>query len=97
MKLTNICTNCQTVENEGIITIFSYGTPVLKISPNIFDDKLSSLTRLWGGYSSTTMRHINKALDTINGKYRISRTLALMGGYISFTKKLWESMPVLEV
>lgn len=96
MKLSNVCTNCQLVENEGIITIFSYGTPVLKISPNIFDNKLSSLTRLWDGYSSTTMRHINKALDTINGDYYISRTLALMGGYISLTKKEWDAMPVEE-
>ena len=96
MKLSNICTNCQLVENEGVITIFSYGTPVLKISPNIFDDKLSSLTRLWDGYSVTTIRHINRALDTINGNYHIFRTMALMGGYTSFTKKLWESMPVLE-
>ena len=62
----------------------------------MFDSRLSSLTRLWDGYSTTTMRHINKTLDTLNGDYYISRTLALMGGYISFSKKLWDSMPVME-
>ena len=41
MKLTNICTNCQTVENEGAITIFSYGTPVLLLAPHYFYKKLS--------------------------------------------------------
>lgn len=83
MKLTNVCTNCQTVEDNGTITIFSYGTPVLRITQNMFTPKLSSFTRLWDGYSVTTMRHINKALGTVCPA--------------KLNKSMWDAMPVWEV
>lgn len=83
MKLTNICTNCQTVENEGIMTIFSYGTPVLRISPCSVTPFLPYFERLWNGHSVTTMRHINKALAVV--------------GLDSIDKALWDDMPIQEV
>lgn len=64
MKLTNICTNCQTVENEGVTTIFSYGTPVLSFDPSRALGHLDC-HRLWDGHSTTTMRHINKTFLTM--------------------------------
>ncbi len=78
MKLTNICTNCQLVTSEnGRFTIFSYGTPVLS-----FDHNGENLHQLWSGHSVTTMKHINKALDSVV--------------FVKLTKKEWDPMPVEE-
>ena len=80
MKLTNICTNCQLVATpeNGRFTVFSYETPVLSFGHNG-----QNMRRLWDGYSVTTMRHINKALDHVTS--------------VKLTKKEWDSMPVEEV
>ena len=78
MKLKNICTNCQLVTSEnGRFTVFSYETPVLS-----FDYNGQNMHRLWDGYSVTTMKHINKALDSVV--------------FVKLTKKEWDSMPVEE-
>lgn len=39
-------------------TVFSYDTPVLH-----YNGKTETLHRLWGGYSATTMRDINRAFS----------------------------------
>lgn len=40
-----------------VATLYSYGTPVIRRNRD------GSFTRLWAGYSATTMRHINAFLD----------------------------------
>lgn len=49
-------------KDNGDIELRSYNTIVARIRNGIFE-------RLWGGYSATTMRHINSFIDTygING------------------------------
>ena len=46
------------VDNNGVKTLYSYNTPVAKIG------RTGKFTRLWDGYSATTMRHVNAFLDT---------------------------------
>lgn len=67
MKLTNICNNCQLLATAKGWTIFDYGTPVLHV------DNLGNFHRLWTGWSITTQRHINKALNTL-GRNGISKS-----------------------
>lgn len=47
-------------EANGFKTLYSYDTPVCQITPE------GEILRLWGGYSATTMRHVNEFL-TQNG------------------------------
>ena len=44
------------LEENGEKTLYSYGTRVCKL------DKSGHFRRLWGGYSATTMRHVNSFL-----------------------------------
>lgn len=43
---------CYVVEDRGTKTLYSYNTPVIRRNRN------GTYTRLWGGYSVTTGRHI---------------------------------------
>lgn len=66
MKLINVCNNCQVVIAAGMANhayvIFSYGTPVFAIDCSGMHPRF---VRLWDGWSVTTQRHINKALDAL--------------------------------
>lgn len=79
MKMINVCTNCQVVETNGHEIIFSYGTPVLSILDHGDNGKMKH-SRLWSGWSATTQRHINKALD--------------LYGLDHINKMAWDKMPV---
>lgn len=85
MKVTNVCTNCQIVCGAGkadrAYVIFSYGTPVLAVDCSGMENRL---VRLWDGWSATTQRHINKALDMMPGGNR----------YDKMIKATWEKMTV---
>lgn len=85
MMLTNVCTNCQIVCGAGkanrAYVIFSYGTPVLAVD---CAGARPCLVRLWDGWSATTQRHINKALDMMPGGNR----------YGKMDKATWEKMTV---
>ena len=74
MKVTNVCTNCQIVCGAGNATrayvIFSYGTPVLAVDCS---GMTPSIVHLWSGWSATTQRHINKALDMLPGGNRFGK------------------------
>lgn len=78
MKLINVCTNCQVVTNKDRSVIFSYGTPVFAMPIGDYSGGL----RLWSGWSATTQRHINKALD--------------LYGLPHINKAEWEKMPVVD-
>ena len=54
--------------------VYSYDTPVAMLDGN------GTLIRLWGGYSPTTLRHVNAFLAQ-NGMNKLGR-------------KAWEAMPV---
>ena len=62
MHIKTINTHCVVVytsDKNGCTysaTIFSYDTPVLH-----YDGKTETLHRLWGGYSATTIRDINRS------------------------------------
>ena len=43
--------------DDGSKVLLSYGTPVCRLSPS------GRVFRTWGGYSATTMRHVNSFLD----------------------------------
>ena len=64
---------CVSVDDGGK-TLYSYNTAVARVDNN------GVFHRLWGGYSATTMRHINSFLidEGIDG-----------GG-----KKWWDALPV---
>lgn len=85
MMLTNVCTNCQIICGAGkadrAYMIFSYGTPVLAVDCSGMENRL---VRLWDGWSATTQRHINKALDMMPGGNH----------YGKMTKAIWESMAI---
>lgn len=81
MKMINVCTNCQVVETEKGNVIFSYGTPVFSIYDTMGGVSMGN-RRLWSGWSATTQRHINKALD-LYGLHHIS-------------KAKWAKMPVFD-
>lgn len=59
-------------KDNGTIILQSYDTDVCKIENG-------NLIRLWGGYSATTMKHINDFI----------REFGIVGG----GKKWWESLP----
>ena len=59
--------------NPACYTLYSYGTPVARYD-------LDGFTRLWGGYSVTTLRHIN--------------AFVLQMGHTSGGKAWWDSLPV---
>lgn len=88
MTLTNVCTNCQIVCGAGkadrAYVVFSYGTPVLALDCSGISPRL---VRLWGDWSATTQRHINKALAMVPGGNR----------YGKMNKATWESMTVEDV
>ena len=85
MEMTNVCTNCQIVcgaeKANRAYVIFSYGTPVIAVDCS---GMKPCLVRLWDGWSATTQKHINKALDEMPGGNR----------YGKMTKAIWENMPV---
>ena len=81
MKIVNVCTNCQIVETNGREIVFSYETPVLAILDHGINGKMEH-SRLWSGWSVTTQRHINKALD--------------LYGLDHINKTMWEKMPVVD-
>lgn len=43
------------IDNVGNETLYSYNTPIIKRLAN------GSLVKLWGGWSNTTGKHLNKA------------------------------------
>lgn len=45
------------VLDDGSKVLYSYGTPVCKLSVS------GRVFRMWGGYSATTMRHVNSFLE----------------------------------
>ena len=51
------------IDSTGTKILYSYGTKVCSIDNN------GTFHRHWGGYSATTMKHINSFIDTygING------------------------------
>lgn len=81
MVLINITANAQAICGMGnadrAYTVFSYGTPVLSMDCSGMKPKL---VKHWDGYSVTTMRHINKFLESREWK--------------KLTKKEWEKMEV---
>ena len=83
MKLTNICTNCQIICGAGkadrAYVVFSYGTPVLALDCSSMKPRM---VRLWSGWSATTQRHINKALDCL--------------GHPHINKAVWDKMEIEE-
>lgn len=85
MTLINVCTNCQIICGAGkanrAYVIFSYGTPVLAVDCSGMENRL---VRLWDGWSTTTQRHINKALDMMPGGNH----------YGKMNKAIWEKMTV---
>lgn len=66
MRLINICNNCQLVTAAGMANrahvVFSYGMPVFAVDCSGMTPRF---VRLWDGWSVTTQRHINKALDAL--------------------------------
>lgn len=85
MKVTNVCTNCQIICGAGkadrAYVIFSYGTPVLAVDCSGMENRL---VRLWDGWSATTQRHINKALDMMPEGIACGK----------MNKAIWEKMTV---
>ena len=79
MKIINVCNNCQIVEANGREIVFSYDTPVLSILDHGNNGNMEH-SRLWSGWSVTTQRHINKALD--------------LYGLSHINKAQWDKMPV---
>lgn len=63
MKIRTINAHCAVVYryvNSGVgieTTVFSYDTPVLRIDSN------NNISRLWDGWSATTQRDINTAVN----------------------------------
>lgn len=45
-------------------TLISYTTPVITVNL-----ETNAITRLWSGYSATTMRHINAFMDMLSLPY----------------------------
>lgn len=62
------------VEDANGKTLLSYGTPVCRLNND------GTFARLWGGYSATTMRHVNSFIRFFN----------LSGG----GKSWWDALPV---
>ena len=62
-------------ENCQFITLYSYETAICRVSKSN-----GHFVRIWGGYSATTMRHINAFLDTL--------------GLDRMNKKQWEALSV---
>lgn len=83
MTVKNICNNCQLISTNGHDVVVSYGTPVLSILDRGESGKMYH-TRHWAGWSATTQRHINKALDMMPGGNR----------YGKMNKATWEKMTV---
>lgn len=63
MKICTINAHCTVVYryvNSGVgieTTVFSYDTPVLRIDSN------NNIVRLWDGWTATTQRDINSAVN----------------------------------
>ena len=62
-------------EDDGSLALKSYSTIVMRIIKG-------QPIRTWGGYSSTTMRHVNEFMR--------------QNGFGAGNKKIWEEMPVYE-
>lgn len=54
LKITQLCNNAVVLNTKAGTTLFSYGTPVLRI------DRNGMMWRLWDGWSQTTGRHIKQ-------------------------------------
>lgn len=67
--------------DKGIV-LYSYNTPVLRLDGE-------KLHRLWGGFSTTTQRHINALL--------LQMGMGEDKPFVTMTKKVWGSMPVEEM
>ena len=63
-------------EDDGSLALKSYDTIVMRIVNG-------TPIRLWDGYSSTTMRHVNEFMR--------------QNGFPSGGKKAWDEMPVMEM
>lgn len=61
-------------EHDGVKDLISYTTTVCRI------DRKGEFHRLWGGYSATTMRHIN--------------SFRIMNGMNAIGKSEWDGMEV---
>lgn len=59
--------------NKNLVVLTSYTTEVARIENGVF-------VRMWGGYSATTMKHVNAFLDAYG----------IAGG----GKKWWDALPV---
>lgn len=57
----------------GTKTLYSYNTAVIRMTPD------KKIKRLWGGYSATTMRHVNAFLT--------------QEGFQQVNKKQWFMLP----
>lgn len=67
--------------NGDALQLKSYDTIVFE-----YNTATGELTRKWGGYSATTLKHVQMFVDMINGThYRRNST---------FGKANWEAMPV---
>lgn len=67
--------------NDGKMQLKSYDTVVFE-----YDTATGEMSRKWGGYSATTLKHVQMFVDMINGKsYRRNTT---------FGKANWDAMPV---
>ena len=78
MKLTPIAANRNVISyNNGSEVFFSYSTPVAGYCP----DKGYLKTDRW--YSSTTTRHINKYLESVNATEVSQETINNLVGNLS--------------
>lgn len=66
---------------DGKMQLKSYDTIVFE-----YDTATGELSRKWGGYSATTLKHVRMFLDWIDGKHYSRNT--------TFGKANWEAMPV---
>lgn len=75
--------NDENSDGQLIRRLYSYGTPVIE-----YNVVTGDVRRLWGGYSATTMRHVNAFMEQLyhnDGPDVFNR----FGG-----KKWWISLPV---
>lgn len=63
---------------DNYYTLLSYGTVV--VSVYVGHDNITYIKRLWGGYSATTMRHVNEFL--------------MQEGFPKLSARAWRAMEV---
>ena len=69
----------ESIQDSTVYTLYSYNTPVLRITTYEGHPNHVYFDRRWWGYSATTMRHINSFVATV--------TDMPVGG-----KKWWDSL-----